>query len=263
MTCQDVIQILEELAPSRYACDWDNIGLLAGRRKKEVACIGVALEVGDEVLEQCRAEKVDMLITYHPVLFRKVSRVNDDTYRGRWLLDIIEAGMACYAIHTNLDAAPGGMSEKMAEALGMVREKPLQESFREADQVFGRGGVGRLSKSKTIRELTNLVKDLVKDEKVELYTRAAEREAGRVAFCTGAGREFLTRAEEEECDVLICGDIGERTGNEAVKFGVSVIDVGTYGMEPFFVPQLSAYLRETVQENVRVVELATCNSRKS
>ena len=36
MRCSEIINILEELAPHRMACEWDNPGLLAGRKEKEV-----------------------------------------------------------------------------------------------------------------------------------------------------------------------------------------------------------------------------------
>ena len=263
MTCNDIIQILEELAPSRFACDWDNVGLLVGRRGKEVSCIGVALEVGDDVLTRCREEKVDMLITYHPVLFQRISRINDDAYRGRWLLQMIQEDLSCFALHTNLDVAPGGMSDIAAKAIGLVTEKPLLVSLVRGEDQYGRGRVGHLEEPMTIQEMKELVESLVPEETPVLYSKWEDRPAGRIAVCTGTGRELIVRAEEEECDVLICGDVGERAGNEAVKCGVSVIDVGPYGLEPLMVPRLGAFLREKLGESVKVVELAPCNSRKS
>ena len=42
MRCSEIINILEELAPHRMACEWDNPGLLAGRKEKEVKKLPVS-----------------------------------------------------------------------------------------------------------------------------------------------------------------------------------------------------------------------------
>ena len=36
MRCSKVIEILEKQSPRKFACDWDNVGLLVGRKEKEV-----------------------------------------------------------------------------------------------------------------------------------------------------------------------------------------------------------------------------------
>ena len=52
MTCQDVIKKLEELSPVKYAADWDNVGLLAGKRDKEVSSVAIALDATEEVIDR-------------------------------------------------------------------------------------------------------------------------------------------------------------------------------------------------------------------
>ena len=36
MRCQDIIHILNRQSPAEYALEWDNVGLLVGRKDKEV-----------------------------------------------------------------------------------------------------------------------------------------------------------------------------------------------------------------------------------
>ena len=67
MQSKDVITILEELSPVSYAEDWDNVGLLAGRRDKEVRSVLLALDATDEVIEQAVRQDVSMLVTHHPL----------------------------------------------------------------------------------------------------------------------------------------------------------------------------------------------------
>ena len=51
MKCYEIIEKLETLSPPSYAEEWDNIGLLVGRRDKEVRRIYIALDATDDVSE--------------------------------------------------------------------------------------------------------------------------------------------------------------------------------------------------------------------
>ena len=50
MRCSEIINILEELAPHRMACEWDNPGLLAGRKEKEVKKLLLCVDADDEAV---------------------------------------------------------------------------------------------------------------------------------------------------------------------------------------------------------------------
>ena len=83
MKCYEIIEKLETHSPSSYAESWDNIGLLAGRRDKEVKTIYIALDATDDVIEEAVRLKADFLLTHHPLIFHKLSRVNTDDFIGR------------------------------------------------------------------------------------------------------------------------------------------------------------------------------------
>ena len=78
MKCSEIITLLEQEYGKEYACDWDNVGLLAGRRDKEVKKILLALDATDEVVEQAAEGAYDMLITHHPMIFGAIKRVTDE-----------------------------------------------------------------------------------------------------------------------------------------------------------------------------------------
>ena len=65
MNCNEIIGKLESLSPTAFAEDWDNIGLLVGRRDKEVETIYIALDATDEVIEEAVRVGADMLLTHH------------------------------------------------------------------------------------------------------------------------------------------------------------------------------------------------------
>ena len=128
MECSKVIEILRELAPESCACDWDNPGLLSGRRDKEIKKIYIALDATDQVVEDAIRWGADMLLTHHPLIFKSIKKVNDENFITRRLIRLIQADISYYAMHTNFDAAPGCMAE------------PPGAVFLQSSGGFGRNG---------------------------------------------------------------------------------------------------------------------------
>ena len=120
MRCSEIIERLRELAPETCACDWDNPGLLAGRHDKEVRRIYIALDATDTVVERAVAQKADMLITHHPLIFKAVKQVNDQNFITRRIIRLIQADISYFAMHTNFDSAPGCMADLAAARLGLM-----------------------------------------------------------------------------------------------------------------------------------------------
>ena len=128
ITVSQVVEALEELAPPALAMEWDNPGLQVGRRDSEVKRVYVALDVNDAVLRAAFEACCDMIVTHHPLIFGKIDKVNDGDHIGRWILMMAEEGIACYAMHTNFDIAPGCMADLCATRLGLEKASPLEET---------------------------------------------------------------------------------------------------------------------------------------
>ena len=109
MKCYEIIEKLETLSPPSYAEEWDNIGLLVGRRDKEVRRIYIALDATDDVIEDAIRVQADMLLTHHPMIFHKINRVNTDDFIGKRICHLIRSDMVYYAMHTNFDVKGMGM----------------------------------------------------------------------------------------------------------------------------------------------------------
>lgn len=122
---QDFIKTMERMAPAALAEEWDNVGLQAGGRGDGVDRVMVALGVTPEVLAEARAAGCGLILTHHPLIFAPVASLSDDSETGRLVRAAHEAGIAIFAAHTNLDAAPGGLADVAAELLGLLSPKPL------------------------------------------------------------------------------------------------------------------------------------------
>ena len=88
MKCEEILKKLEEEYPLSCAEEWDNPGLLVGRRNREVQKIFVALDVTDETLEEAAEWGADLFLSHHPLIFGSIRQVNEDTFIGRRILAV-------------------------------------------------------------------------------------------------------------------------------------------------------------------------------
>ena len=129
--CCEIMTKLEQLAPSHLAEDWDNTGLLVGSPEQVIHKIIVTLDVDQSVVEQAVSQHADMIIAHHPLIFKSLTAIRADRPLGRLLVELIRNNIAVYAAHTNLDSAPGGVNDLLAQKLGLVNCKPLTTVYQE------------------------------------------------------------------------------------------------------------------------------------
>ena len=140
MLIREVTDVIERFAPLAWQESYDNAGLIVGRPDDEVHRALLAVDVTDEVMAEAEREGCDMVITHHPIVFHALKRFNSADQVQRCVERAIRGGIALYACHTNLDSAPGGMSWRLAEMLGVGDLRVLQPA--QADEKVGFGVVG-------------------------------------------------------------------------------------------------------------------------
>ena len=126
MECREILEVLNRMADVSYACGWDNVGQLARRRDKEIRRVTVALDADDRAVEEAVQGGSELLLTHHPLLFSPVKRITDESLAGRRLLTLLRRDMCLISMHTNFDAAPGGMADLAADRLGLTKRAPLE-----------------------------------------------------------------------------------------------------------------------------------------
>ncbi|WP_300672985.1 Nif3-like dinuclear metal center hexameric protein [Desulfoluna sp.] len=129
VTVSEIISMMEELAPSSLAEQWDNVGLQIGRTDQTVTRIHIALDPTPEVVAAAADDGAEMLITHHPLIFTPLKTLNLDTPLGGIIARSVSSPLSIYSAHTNLDSAPGGMNDVFSEMIGMDHPVPLMPSF--------------------------------------------------------------------------------------------------------------------------------------
>ncbi|WP_377888456.1 Nif3-like dinuclear metal center hexameric protein [Alkalihalobacillus sp. R86527] len=129
---QAIIQEFESWSKKKYAEDGDPIGLQVGSLNKKINKVMTTLDVLPTVVEEAIREEVDLIIAHHPILYKPLKKINLDTEQGKMIAQLIKHDITVYAAHTNLDVAPGGVNDMLAEALGLTNTEVLVKTFKES-----------------------------------------------------------------------------------------------------------------------------------
>ena len=217
-TAADIESLVGGIAPFELAEEWDNVGLLVGRREREVTRVLTALDLTPAVIEEAKALGAQAIVTHHPIMFSARKRMTDEDYEGRLMLDLIEAGMAHVAAHTNLDAAPGGVNDTLMAAMG-------------AQNVIGEGCVraGDLPKGTTLGMLAARARAKL-HAAVRVYG-AEDTVVERLGCCSGAGSSAIGEAAALGADCFITGEVKHNMALEAMAAGVCMLEAGHFETE--------------------------------
>jgi len=240
-TVRDVCRFLEEFAPPAFAEDWDNVGLLVGSSDRDVRCIMTCLTVTPASAAEAVDERVDLVVSHHPIPFRPLKRITTDTTPGRLLLQLIEAGVAIYSPHTAFDSAREGINHWLTEIVGIDRPQPLV--IQDAAAQVGAGRYGDLFQKRTVEELAVRLKLALGQERIQVVGDHG-REVRRAAVGCGSAGQFLEPARLAGCDVFVTGEASFHTCLEAEASDMAMILVGHYNSERFALDRLSDVIKK-------------------
>lgn len=224
MKLTDVMKILEEVAPLRYAESWDNVGLLVGDPDAEISRVLVTVDYSGAVAEEARAKNAELVVAYHPPMFAPMKRV---PHAALWA-DAVRRGIALYSPHTALDVAPGGTNDFLADACGVVtgaKRRPLRAYASKPGMTEPEGiGAGRVGDVAPTR-LGDLVKTLKPALGLDYVLMAGSPDAliGRVAVAAGAGGELMNDALRDRADLFVTGEIRHHDALTALRRNMAVI----------------------------------------
>lgn len=241
VTCQNVMEAMERIAPKRLAEEWDNPGLLVGSPAQPVTHILVCLDVSDAVVERAKREGAELIVSHHPLIFRGLKMLRTDTPLGARIQSLLKGDIAVLAAHTNLDSARGGVNDVLAEAIGLTKIEGFLPA--ECGELEGLGRIGRLEAPESIEAFAARVKAALPVAHIRLV-KAGERPVQKVALCSGSGAGFIDRATFIGADAYVTGDVKYHDAQHAAELGLHVVDGGHFGTEFPVVSVLAERLRQ-------------------
>ncbi len=228
MTANDIIQTIELTAPISWQEAWDNSGLQIGLKEAQVTSVLLCTDITEKVIEEALQKKCEMILSHHPLLFTGLKTIQDNTHEERITRLAIKNDLVLYSSHTSMDAAPNGVSKKMADKLGLSNCQILVPTKSE---YIGLGIIGELETPTHINDLLQVVKKVFGSKMVR-YTLPTKETVQRIALCGGAGSEFIKTAIERDADVFISADFKYHDFQRADN-RITVIDIGHFESEQF------------------------------
>lgn len=251
-----VAEIVAEMAsrtrPER-AADWDPVGLQLGDPAARAVTVAVCHEVTEAVVAELEKSPVDLLVSYHPLLFAPTRRIVAGRSAEARAFRLIRTGTALLVAHTDFDAAPGGAADALASALDLFSVEPFG-----GDQELGEPAIGRVGRlTGTLAAVDARVADLFGPSGLRIHgDRKSEIE--RVAVVPGSGASFIDRAAEV-ADVLVTGDVSHHNAARALDLGLAVVDPGHTATERPGIRAL-AVLMEGI-EGIELVDMTGLDPR--
>ncbi|MCI6740770.1 MAG: Nif3-like dinuclear metal center hexameric protein [Bacteroidales bacterium] len=210
---KEIYGYLKELAPLELAEDWDNPGLLVDCGRP-VGRVLTCLDITGPVVREAQEKGCDLVVSHHPVIFRPLKALQE----GQVPCLLLKAGISAICMHTNLDAAPGGVNDTLAQWMGLREVEPFAE------------GMGRIG---WIEEMS--AHQLAQETARILHARVQWADGGkpirRLALITGSGGSMLEDAIRAGADALLTGEASHHAALDALAAGVTLVAAGHYATE--------------------------------
>ena len=238
ITVRDVESTLYNWAPSGLAASWDNVGLLVGAPDREVKKILTTLDITESVVDEAVQTGADLIVAHHPVMnctWHPVQTLRTDNRQGRILTGLVENHISAICMHTNLDVAPGGVNDALAEALRIEDPGPMP-----GDET-GLCRVGRLRNSV---KLSDFAADVCKALHANGVRYAGDRPVEYIAVGGGACGDEIDAVIAAGCDTFVTSDLTYHQFLDAAPKGINLIDAGHFPTEDPVCAKIVAYLEK-------------------
>ena len=250
MLAQQVIELIEKVAPLSWQESWDNSGLQIGQRNQEVTSALLCTDVTEAVVAEAVEKHCEMIISHHPLLFHGLRRIDGTTAQQRCVVEAIRHNLVIYSSHTAMDSYLHGVSGYMAQKLGITGYRLLTA---DSNGEHGLGVIGRLPAPVSTDAFLHLLADTFAVEAIRYVPKNDPQQPLQTrALCGGAGGEFLKQAIEQGADAFVSADFKYHELQQA-ESAIAVFDIGHFESEHFtkeiFREILSGYIRCILAES--------------
>jgi len=250
----DVIGVLDEAYPPYLAHDWDSVGLVCGDPQDVIDSVTIAVDATAAVVDTVGPR--GLLLAHHPLLLRGVDTVAASTPKGALIHRLIRDGSSLFTAHTNADAASPGVSDALAEALGLTVVGVLDPAVLDPavggpdldsplPSGVGTGRIGTLARPQRFADFVAWVNSAL--PQTSWGVRAAgdpDATVSRVAVCGGAGDSLLAAAAAAGVHAYVTADLRHHPADEHRRgSAVGLVDVAHWASEYPWCTQAAELLR--------------------
>ncbi|MBJ7399933.1 Nif3-like dinuclear metal center hexameric protein [Mycolicibacterium sp.] len=239
----DIIAVLDDAYPPGLAQDWDSVGLVCGDPQDTIDSVTVAVDATAAVVDTVGQR--GLLLAHHPLLLRGVDTVAASTPKGALIHRLIRNGAALFTAHTNADAASPGVSDALAEALGLTVEAVLEPASGGLSPNVGTGRIGTVARPQRFADFVTWVNSALPQTTWGVRAAGdADATVTRVAVCGGSGDSLLAAAAAAGVQAYVTADLRHHPADEHRRGSdVGLIDIAHWASEYPWCTQVAELLR--------------------
>lgn len=129
MKTDDLIKILNQIAPEEAAFSFDNSGMNI-RVSDEVSKAMICVDVTYPIIEEAEKRGCDLIISHHPLLFEQMRNLDGRDRQSALAIQLIRRGINLYCAHTSLDCSQQGINMGLAKLFGLSGVQGIEVSSK-------------------------------------------------------------------------------------------------------------------------------------
>ena len=222
------IEVIEKIAPPHLKEDFDNVGLMVGDKSVEINKVLLALDCTDKVIEEAKEVGANLILTHHPLIFKKPSSITTETLLGRKIIKLIKNDINLYSAHTNWDSVREGINDTIVTMLGFKSEEIIDR--HKVDSSAGIGRIVTLEEEVTLKDLIEKCKKTFSIENLR-YSGELDKKINKIAIINGSGQSYFEDAIKKGADLVITGDTTYHFVSDYTEMGMVILDIGHFKSE--------------------------------
>ena len=241
--------ILEEWCPLQNAEDFDNVGLLVGDPDSEINKALITIDTTENIIDEAISKNCNLIITFHPLIFKGIKSLKSENHVNKCIIKAIKNNINVYAIHTNLDNNPEGVSFKIAQKLNLINTSLLIQKTESKN--LGMGIIGEINEFKSESDFLEYLKIKMDITNIR-HSNFIGKKIKKIAVLGGSGSFAIEEALTKKVDCYVTADLKYHDffkSNEKLL----LVDIGHYESEKYTKDLILNYLNKKIPKFACVI----------
>lgn len=238
-----LIDHIEKIALPAYAANWDISGIQVASKRTDITSLAICLDPTTLSISKALAKGAQFILSHHPLTLKPDLPRKLDSYFDI-LQMLLSVDVPLYAAHTSLDVNPNGPMNWLAKELKLKSCKTIEPlvTDNKKNVVPGYGLLGTLPKKvKNLDEFIKILGKVINLDMMRICGPMPQKSISKIAYCTGAGVSFASKAYELGADIFITGDVKY---HDALNSNITILDVGHHILEEEMMRQMYILLKK-------------------
>ena len=251
----EIQNVLENWSPLRNAEEFDNVGLIVGESNSIINKAIITIDVTELIIDEAIDNNCDLIITFHPLMYKGNGTLKSEEYVDKIIIKALKNNINIYAIHTNLDNNPMGVSFQISEKLGLKNREIMIK--KEDDKKIGMGMIGNLENGKTEKEFLDYLKKKMEISNLR-HNNLLGKKIKKIGVLGGSGSFGIEEALNKNIDCYVTADLKYHDFFKPDD-RLLLVDIGHYESEKYTKGLILNYLNKKIPKFACIIAKSRTN----